>query len=415
MLTPSVTRRGGSNKPHEYENLVRQVTESEVFRTAPVMRALLSYLWSHQGQSISEYAIATEALGRSAAFDPKCDSTVRVQIARLRSKLKEFYDVAGDSCPLRLSVPLGGHELQWTYQAPVRSFGSRFDGIPKNYLWAVGIGGGALIFVCAALAVYVHLLRVSLPSPPPPLPRFWQSFLVGGKSTEIVVPSPTYFYWPAHKVYVRDLGVSEFTQWDSSSFLKSTAKKWGPPELAQIYVGALEMTAGVDLLQYLEQKAQPVALTESRRFPAESFAAQNTIFLGMPRTATYLNQILDKTNFYIASVNPDVIRSRNPGPGEPAEYREVDYSSDRRIAPAIIIMLPMRPEHTRTLLLLGRYLTTMSTMLITQEGLRLIDEQWQKAGSPDAWEMIVQGEISRDTVLKLYALKCRPISSNFWK
>jgi len=171
----------------------------------------------------------------------------------------------------------------------------------------------------------------------------------------------------------------------------------------------------VQVLQFLEKAGQQVHMIESRRFPAESFAAQNTIFLGMPRTAGYLDQVLAKMNFYIASVTPDVIRSRNPRPGEASEYREVSYSPDRRTAPAIIVLLPTRPEHTRMLLLLGRHLTSMASMLITLEGLKLVDDEWAKAGSPDAWEMVIQAEVYRDTILKYSTLACRPIPATFWK
>jgi hypothetical protein len=135
----------------------------------------------------------------------------------------------------------------------------------------------------------------------------------------------------------------------------------------------------------------------------------------MPRTAGYLDQMLAKTNFYIASVDPDVIKNRNPQPGEPDEFREVSYSSDRRMAPAIIIVLPTRPEHTRMLLLLGRHLTSITTMLVTLEGLKQVDEQWVRAGSPDAWEMVIEAEVFRDTILKFSTLACRPIPATFWK
>ena len=66
--------------PHKHDDLFRQVADSETFQSAPTMRALLVYLWAHQGEQVSEYAIATEALGRSPDFDPKSDSTVRVHI-----------------------------------------------------------------------------------------------------------------------------------------------------------------------------------------------------------------------------------------------------------------------------------------------------------------------------------------------
>src|SRR5450432_1102019 len=108
---------------HQHDELIRQVADSEAFRAAPTMRALLLYLWEHQGEPVSEYAIATEALGRSPDFDPKLDSTVRVQIARLRTRLKEFYEAGGDAFPLRLSLPLGRHELHWDYRPPQKPRG----------------------------------------------------------------------------------------------------------------------------------------------------------------------------------------------------------------------------------------------------------------------------------------------------
>ena len=386
MVTVITAREGGGSRPSQkFDELLRQVLKSDTFRTAPVMQNLLLYLWEHQGQSISEYAIATGALGRPPAFDPKSDSTVRVQVARLRAKLKEFYEAVGESFPLRLTLPLGGHELRWTYQPPQKSFASKFNGLPKSYLWGAGLAGFSLLLLCSGLLIEIRALKASLPVPPPPMPRFWRSFLMAGKPTEIVVPSPLYFNWPSHGVFVRDLKISDFNRWSASPLVKEATEKWGPPQLSQLYVGAMEMTAAVNVLQYLEKAGQQVRLIESRRFPAAFFAAQNTIFLGMPRNAGYLNQILARTNYYMASVDPDVIKSRSPRAGEAEEYREVLYSSDRRTAPAIIVFLPASQEHTRMLLLLGKYITATTSMLLNPEGMKLVDEAWTKAGSPDAW------------------------------
>jgi len=409
---PAKSQAQGS--AHKHENLLRQVADSEPFRTAPTMRALLLYLWEHQREPISEYAIATEALGRSPEFDPKLDSTVRVQVARLRAKLKDFYQANNGSFPLRLSVPLGRHELHWTYEPPQKSLAARFRVVPTSYWWIIGISELVMVAVVVVLAVQNRGLRAALPPPHTGEPRFWKSFLMDGKPTVVVVPSPMYFFWPSHQVYVRDLQISDFPNWPASPFLKETAGKWGPPELSQSYVGAMEMNAGIRLLQYLEKEGHPVRLTESRRFPAESFAAQNTIFLGMPRTAGYLSQMMEKTNFYIEHVSPDVVKSRHPKPGESAEFLEAAYSADRRLAPAIIVLLPPRPERTRMLLLLGRNQTSIASVLVSLEGLKLLDEQWAKCGSPEAWEIVIQAEIYRDTILKTIPVACRPIAASFW-
>jgi hypothetical protein len=92
----------------------------------------------------------------------------------------------------------------------------------------------------------------------------------------------------------------------------------------------------------------------------------------------------------------------------------VSYSADRRIAPAIIILLPPRPERTRMLLLLGRNLTSITSVLVSLEGLKLLDDQWAKSGSPDAWEIVIQAEIYRDTILKTTPVACRSIPATFW-
>jgi hypothetical protein len=416
ILSRQATRETRSPVPtSEHDELITRVIESDTFRAAPMMRTLLLYLWKHQGEPISEYAIAVDALGRSADFDPKTDSTVRVQVARLRAKLKEFYETAGDSFPLRLSIPLGRHELQWTYEQPQIAQVSPLAAVPKHYFWIAGGVVAVLLLFSLALLFQNRALRASVPAPPAPLPRFWKSFLAPGKPTVIVLPSPLYFFWPDHNMYVRDLKISEFENWQASPFIRDMAQKWGPPTLAQIYVGAMEMTAGVRVLQYLQQGGQQVQLIESRRFPADSFAAENTIFLGMPRTAVYLDRLVKKTNFYIAQVEPDLVGNRNPKPGEPAEYRQIDYSSDRKVFPAIIVLLPTRPEHTRSLLLMGRTLTSMTTMLLALDGLKLLDDQWVKGGSPDSWEMVIEAEVYRDTVLKVWPVSFRAIPETFWK
>jgi hypothetical protein len=68
---------------HKHDELIRQVVDSERFRgAAPTMRTLLLHSVGASGEAISEYAIATgSSRTRNKDFDPKLDSTVRVQVA----------------------------------------------------------------------------------------------------------------------------------------------------------------------------------------------------------------------------------------------------------------------------------------------------------------------------------------------
>jgi hypothetical protein len=179
--------------------LFDQIANSEVFRAAPVMRTLLIYLWEHQGKSLSEYAIAVDGLGRTPDFDPKADATVRVQVARLRAKLKEFYVGEEEAFALQLTIPLGGHELKWVHslpESPVLS-GAGFRRSSHLQWLAIGLGITTLLLAILGFSLLLEnrALRASAPKAVPQLPRFWKSFLGGGRRTSIVLPSPVYFRW----------------------------------------------------------------------------------------------------------------------------------------------------------------------------------------------------------------------------
>ena len=157
-------RTAAQGSPHKHEELFRQVADSETFQSAPTMRALLVYLWNHQGEQISEYGIATEALGRSPDFDPKSDSSVRVHIARLRAKLKEFHEAAGEEFPLRLALPLGRHELTVELPAAAQVPGCEAQ---RDSAYAIfgRLASGACVWqlACVVLLMQNRSLRASVP------------------------------------------------------------------------------------------------------------------------------------------------------------------------------------------------------------------------------------------------------------
>ena len=76
-----------------------------------MLQQLLRYLIQksfHPGtETLKEYIIGIEALNRPLDFDPKVDPIVRVQIHRLRQKLKEYYDSDGLHDSIVIEIPKG--------------------------------------------------------------------------------------------------------------------------------------------------------------------------------------------------------------------------------------------------------------------------------------------------------------------
>lgn len=395
--------------------LIARITESETFASAPAMRTLLLYLWENRGRAVGEYAIGVDALGRPADFDPKSDSTVRVHIARLRAKLKDFYEHAEPDFPLLLSIPRGRHDLVSEYRRTKEQTKEETAGPPPARRNSVPWLAGActlLLVACLFLIVRNRALTAAA-GPNEGMHDLWRTFHINGKPAMIVVPTPLLFFWREPNIYVRDLSISSFPNWRQSKVLSEMAERWGTPEFSQTYVGVMEMTTGVRFLQYLAKRAPGTMLVESRRFAPESMAEQNTIFLGMPRTtAGYLDGVIERMNFYLAEADPAIVRARDGL--QPSEFRETSYSADRRIHPAIIAFFPARAEGTRSILIVGRYLTGAATLLTSREGLQAITEALQAAGKPTAWELVVETEVYRDTVLKTRPVAIRPIAASFW-
>jgi hypothetical protein len=93
------------------EQQLQRIVNSETLRNSLTLLQLLEYLSrkSIEGKSegLKEYTIGLEAFGRKSSFDPKTDTIVRVQIHRLRQKLKEYYKREGIHDPVLVDIPKG--------------------------------------------------------------------------------------------------------------------------------------------------------------------------------------------------------------------------------------------------------------------------------------------------------------------
>jgi hypothetical protein len=78
------TPRGRANEPssEDCQNQVHRIVHSNTFRNAATLQSLLQFIAlktiSGEADSLKEYTIGVEALGRKSDFDPKVDPIVRV-------------------------------------------------------------------------------------------------------------------------------------------------------------------------------------------------------------------------------------------------------------------------------------------------------------------------------------------------
>ncbi len=116
MDVTQVSPRGESIRQCEKAE-VAAVLASPLFTRAPNLHRILTYICDRyfcgEADTIREYSIGVEALGRRTDFLAARDTIVRVEMSRLRKRLKEYYEGDGAAHELRLVLPPSGYVPQF--------------------------------------------------------------------------------------------------------------------------------------------------------------------------------------------------------------------------------------------------------------------------------------------------------------
>src|SRR5437660_5095919 len=99
---------------------VSAVLESKEFARAPALAKLLKYLcektFEGRVHEIKEFSIATEVYGRNQSFGERRDSVVRVEVSRLRKRLRNYYEHEGSHHSLQIVIPPGTYQPEFETQ-----------------------------------------------------------------------------------------------------------------------------------------------------------------------------------------------------------------------------------------------------------------------------------------------------------
>ena len=391
--------------PDPREAAVQAAGESGTFRKAPAVRALLFYLWAHRDEVLNEYRIATECFGKSPDFDPKLDATVRVQISRLRQKLKEYGETAGAG-HRRLVLPHGSYQMRVDEAAaaaeePVPEPPPPLAEAPRAQTrsQAAWILAGLLAVACVFLIAENRRLAQSAPAASP-LPRFWGELFRNGKPTSVVLPTPVFFDWTDSPLKVRDTRINDFERAAGSDMLRPLIEKFGPPRLMQNYTVVSDTFAAVKLAQYLQARGVTVSFSGTSDFSFDQFGDRNVILIGLASSSFHIRRLMDRMNFHSKAEAASTVFNRAPAAGEAAEYKMVQQSGSRRSVPGIVAMLPGSSANTRVLMVASWASSAVVSFLTSDPSLDLLDDAWNRAGSPLFFEALVQSDIEGNAVLK---------------
>ena len=170
------------------------ILQSPAFVGSPQLRAFLSYVVDQRLKGnesrIKGYTIAVEALGRATSFDPAADPIIRVEAARMRRLLGEYYEGPGAKDPVLIDVPKGGYVpvFQTRESAAAAPGETEFAPAVASRRRTFGLVLAACLLLALGLATTVLLPRIAgqddarsvtgeTPADPKPQTRFFKGEL----------------------------------------------------------------------------------------------------------------------------------------------------------------------------------------------------------------------------------------------
>lgn len=322
---------------------------------------------------IKEYVIGVEALGRGAQFDPSADPIVRVQAARLRQKLEEYYRREGCEDQVLITLPKGRYIpcflkktaicapledearadadsisrlLELTDQIatyptppsgrPESSFATQ--PAPLQPATLRGKSHGMVILPVAAFLVCILLLALWLfqwskdegtaqakkgvsaePAIKDDLAQLFASFF------ESNTPTILSFHVPPLITYESKTPVIDLSNLAKSPAVAPASKSanWLANESLQqrkSLTGTGELIGTFLLTQVFMQHGQKLEVKPSTLLRWEDFRHANVIILGGPRQNEIFREIQSKLNFNYPYERPGRVINAQPRSGEPANY-----------------------------------------------------------------------------------------------
>ncbi|HEV2354086.1 MAG TPA: malectin domain-containing carbohydrate-binding protein [Puia sp.] len=140
---------------------------SGIFSKAPNLAKLLRYIcdryWRGELDSIKEYSLGVEALGRPQNFDPSSNAIVRVEAHRLREKLRKYYETTGADHKISISLQPGSYIPQFTRLKKLDiPFNTGMISVRQDRRLWVAIFGGLAIAVGVTLILIFAIPRIAL-------------------------------------------------------------------------------------------------------------------------------------------------------------------------------------------------------------------------------------------------------------
>jgi hypothetical protein len=348
--------------PRDCLSQVDRLVSSPLLRSSEALCKLLRYLAYHTLNSptdhLKEYQIAVEVFGRSPTFDPHIDSSVRVQMGRLRSKLAEYYASRSTDDLVVIDVPKGRYALSFQRWIVAPKPETAPEAISKTSAptgtsqrpRGVVIALAILVVALVGSATIYHVNRkaplatvvVSQTDPvPSPLQTFWSPFLQSPEKPFVVFSNATFLGSP-------ETGMRYFEPSRDSR-----------DQITQHYTGVGEVMGVLELERQFQKFGRQFQIKQGALFTLDDARHSNLIFVGSPTENLTLGEIPNTREFVFRRLPSgpnrwsDAIVDLHPRFGENGIFLRTPRTRPMEMDYAVIALMHGLDRSRWTLILAG--------------------------------------------------------------
>jgi hypothetical protein len=369
---PTLETAGPEPSLEERRNLIERVAASEQFSRSARLRDFLLYVGRQslkEGRlEIHEQEIGSKVFGRPDSYDRSADNIVRVNATELRKRIDSYFTLDGAKEPLIFEIPRGGYKPVFRRRQPesaeLPTLASKKSvppapavadaaAVPERGRSLSQLANVVWLVVCLSLAITCAVqfranrtMKKALDpwENQPAVASFWTGFLDPHRQTDLVLPDDS-------ASVMEDISNQPLTLGDymsrgfigqiQSSKMSADRKE----DVYQVLNHNLVTFGAVRAAQMLLGEIPPTYpryLTLARYFTADELKRDDVVLIGGKKSVPWDYLFDDQLNFvtdYDYNHALQVVRNRNPKPGEQAIYT-VPVASNSLIGYTVIAYLP---------------------------------------------------------------------------
>ncbi|HEY1948880.1 MAG TPA: hypothetical protein VGG97_17870 [Bryobacteraceae bacterium] len=296
----------------ELETILASAAFLRSERLSQFLRFICEMTLKGEGAKLNEYVIAHEVFGRGCDYSPNEDSVVRRQAHSLRQKLHDYYAGEGSKCRVRIELPIGRYFPAFV---PVEPQATAPPAVPhviqRNRSKAVLLAAAIAFVALGWIVGYFANRSRPLAAVDPALAEIWGAWLSDPSGAVICFSNPM---TAVVKQFSFSLPPDPLDDPPRIPVMAEQAALFRryfelpPGENFYLYPAKSQSKTGealgsVTLTSMLTRAGIPVRATQSRFLSWDNFRKQNLILLGHDEANRWLDPILDKLPFRMATTD----------------------------------------------------------------------------------------------------------------